>query len=69
MAHQTFRTEFIDYGHYGYKAYRIWFRDTDHGVQQRHEWLTDAGKVEMGDWIANPYRHTSEFNQNLELVN
>jgi hypothetical protein len=55
-ANETRRTDWVPYGHYGFAAYRIWMRRTEHGMFQRHEWKRDDGSIDLEDWIAAPWK-------------
>jgi len=44
-------TKEFDFGHYGYKSYRIEEKDENGFHFQRHIWTTDSGEVEEENWI------------------
>ncbi len=51
MGNETRATDWIKYGHFGFSHYRIWGKQTPHGMFQRHEWKHDDGEISMDEWI------------------
>ena len=52
MDKQIYTTKEIEFGHYGYKSYRI-ERDLSFQYKsyQRHVWIRDDGSIEENEWI------------------
>lgn len=44
-------TDWTDYGHYGFAAYRIWTQFDGRSWWQRHEWKREDGSIDLQDWI------------------
>lgn len=54
MIEQIYRGDWRPFNHYGLTHYRIWFKETEFGVFQRHEWKNEDGAARLEDWVKSP---------------